>query len=53
MSDYRQSVQDYLRASEALLQTEELTDAEMRAIEDMLERLCEKVPGDASRTLSG
>ena len=48
MSDYRQSIEDYLRISEALLQMEELTDAEMEAIEEMLERVSDKVLNDAS-----
>jgi hypothetical protein len=48
MSDYRQIIEDYLRISEALLQMEELTDAEMEAIEEMLERVSDKVLNDAS-----
>lgn len=48
MSDYRQSIEDYLRISEALLQMEELTDAEMEAIEEMLERISDKVLNEAS-----
>jgi hypothetical protein len=48
MSDYRQTIEDYLRISEALLQMEELTDAEMEAIEEMLERVSDKVLNDAS-----
>jgi hypothetical protein len=48
MSDYRQTIEDYLRVSEALLQMEELTDAEMEAIEEMLERVSDKVLNDAS-----
>ena len=48
MSDYRQTREDYLRISEALLQMEELTDAEMDAIEEMLERVSDKVLNDAS-----
>lgn len=48
MSDYRQTIEDYLRISEALLQMEELTDAEMEAIEEMLERVSDKVLDDAS-----
>jgi hypothetical protein len=39
MSDYRQTIEEYLRVSEALLQMEELTDAEMEA---------DKVLNDAS-----
>jgi hypothetical protein len=48
MSDYRQTIEEYLRVSEALLQMEELTDAEMEAIEEMLERVPDKVLNDAS-----
>ena len=48
MSDYRQTIEDYLRISEALVQMEELTDAEMEAIEEMLERVSDKVLNDAS-----
>lgn len=48
MSDIRQSIQDFLRVSDDLLKTEELTDAEMEAIEVMLERLSDKVLNDAS-----
>jgi len=48
MSDYRQTIEDYLRISEALLQMEELTDAEMEAIEEVLERVSDKVLDDAS-----
>jgi hypothetical protein len=48
MSDYRQTIEDYLRISEALLQMEELTDAEMEAIEEMLERVSDKVLNEAS-----
>jgi hypothetical protein len=48
MSDYRPTIEDYLRISEALLQMEELTDAEMEAIEEMLERVSDKVLDDAS-----
>jgi hypothetical protein len=48
MSDYRQTIEDYLRISEALLQMEELTDAELEAIEEMLERVSDKVLNDAS-----
>ena len=50
MSDIRQSIQDFLRVSDDLLKTEELTDAEMEAIEVMLERLSDKVLNDAALT---
>ena len=53
MSDYRQSVQDYLRVSEALLQIEELSDDERGAIEDMLDRLHEKLLNDVRGSIEG
>jgi hypothetical protein len=43
MSDYGQSVQDYIRACEALLKTQEFTDGEVEAIEKMIDRLSEKL----------
>jgi hypothetical protein len=39
MPIYRQSVQDYLRACEALLVTSDLSDHEMQAVEEMVTRL--------------
>ena len=53
MSDYCQSVQDYLRASEALLQREELSDEETGAIEDMLDRLHDKLLNDVRGSIEG
>ena len=44
--DYGQSVQDYIRACEALLKTEEFTEAEIEAIEKMVDRLSEKLLHD-------
>ena len=47
MSIHRQSVQDYMRACEALLKSEEeLTDSETRAIEEMIDRLSERLLDD-------
>lgn len=43
MSIYRQSVQDYIRVCEALLHTDELTDAEIQARVVMVVRLSEKL----------
>lgn len=40
---HRQSVWDFVHASEALLKTQELTDAETEAIAEMLYRLSEKL----------
>lgn len=41
MSAYRQSVQDYIRACQALLRTKALSDAEVETIEVMVIRLSE------------
>jgi len=43
MPDHRQSVREYPRTSEALLQTEELSDQEMYVVQEMLDRLSEKL----------
>ena len=43
MSIPRQSIQDYMHASEAFLKTEELSDDEMQAVQEMLDRLSEKL----------
>jgi hypothetical protein len=48
MSNYGQSVQDYIRACEALLKTEEFTEAELEAIEQMVDRLSEKILDDGT-----
>ena len=48
MSDYRQTIEDYLRISEALLQMGELTDADVEAIDKMLERVSDKLLDDVS-----
>jgi hypothetical protein len=40
---HRQSLWDYMHASEALLKADELSEDEMQAIEEMLDRLSEKL----------
>ena len=42
MPDYRQSVQDYMRVSEALLKIDELTDEETEAVEEMYGRIADR-----------
>ena len=44
MPDHRQSVREYVRASEALLQPGELSDEEMEAVQEMLTRLSKGLP---------
>jgi hypothetical protein len=46
MSDYSKQVQEYIRASEALLKAGELSDKEMQAVQQMLDRVSEKVLND-------
>jgi hypothetical protein len=46
MSDNRQAVQDYIRASEALLKADDLTEAEMEAVQEMVDRVSEKMLDD-------
>ena len=43
MPDHRQSVREYVRASEALLQAGELSDHEMQAVEEMVNRLSDEL----------
>jgi len=43
MSDHRQSVREYARASEALLKIEDLSAEEMQAVQEELNRLSEKL----------
>ena len=43
MSDYRHTVRDVLRASEALRQETDLTVEEEQALKDMLTRLAEQM----------
>ena len=43
MSEHRQTVREYLRATEALLKMDDLSDGEIEAIEHMLNRLSEKL----------
>ena len=42
MSIPRPSVREYVQASEILLKLDDLTDAEMEAVQEMLGRLSEK-----------
>ena len=42
MSDYRQPVQDYMRACEALLKVDKLTDDEAEAVEEMYGQIADK-----------
>ena len=43
MSEQRQTVREYLRATEALLKIDDLSEAERQAITHMLDRLSEKL----------
>ena len=43
MSEHSQSVREYLRATEVLLNTDELTDVEIQVIAEILHRLSEKL----------
>jgi len=49
MSEYRQSVREYLRATEALLKIDDLSDAEIQAIAHILNRLSEKLLDDGEQ----
>ena len=42
MSDHRQSVQDYIRACEALLKLGELSDKEAEVVEEMYGQIADK-----------
>jgi hypothetical protein len=42
MSTHRAIVWEYVQASEALLKLDDLTDAEMEAVQEMLDRVSEK-----------
>ena len=42
MSDHRQSVQEYMRACEALLKIGELSNEEAEAVEEMFGRIADK-----------
>lgn len=39
MSDIRQSVQDYVRATQALLKQGNLSDEELQSVDEMLQRV--------------
>ena len=43
MPDHSQCVREYLRATEVLLKTDELTESERKAVAEMLDRLSEKL----------
>ena len=43
MSAHRQSVREYARASEALLKIEDLSEEETQAVQEMLNRVSEKL----------
>jgi len=43
MFDHRQSVREYARACEALLKIDDLSDAEIEAVQEMLDRLSDKL----------
>ena len=43
MSEPRQSVREYLRATEAILKIDDLSDAEIHAIAQVLDHLSEKL----------
>ena len=46
MSNCRQLVQDYIRASEALLKAGELSDDEIQAVQEILDRISDKLLDD-------
>jgi hypothetical protein len=46
MSNYRQYVLDYIRASEALLKANKLSEAEMQAVQEVVDRVSEKLLDD-------
>jgi hypothetical protein len=47
MRDYRLPVQEYIRACEALLQINELSNEEAEAVEEMFGRIADKFLDDA------
>ena len=46
MPDYRQPIQEYMRACEGLLKLGELTNEEAEAVEEMFGRIAEKFLND-------
>ena len=50
MSNYRQSVRDYIRACEALLNSPNLSDHEQQAVEDMSRRLSKELLSSGDET---
>jgi hypothetical protein len=54
VSIYRQSVNEYIRACEALLKSSDLSDHEQQVVEDTTRRMSEEmVPPDSSWTPPG
>ena len=53
MSNYHPSVQEYIRACEALLKIGELSDAEALVVEKMMDRLSDDSSAMASRSSNG
>ena len=49
MSDYRQSVQEYIRACEALLRLGELSNKEAEVVEEMFGRIADRFLDDGVR----
>ena len=43
MSAHRQSVREYVQATQALLELDELTDAELEVVQEMVNRICERL----------
>ena len=43
MSTHRQSVREYMQASETLLKANDLSDEEMEAVQEMLNRISDKL----------
>lgn len=46
MPDYRPPVQEYMRACDALLRLDELSDVEAEAVEEMFGRIADKFLSD-------
>jgi hypothetical protein len=46
MPEYRQPIQEYMRACEALLKINELSDEEAEAVEEMYGRIADKFLDD-------
>jgi len=50
MSTYRQSVHEYIRACEVLLQTSDLSDHEYQAVQEMTRRLSDELLASGDET---